>query len=163
MKTGIAPFAHNGVCLRLLEERDLPHTLAWRNGDAARIWFKTTAIIFPEQHLAWFQTYAAKDNEYVFIVEAALPQLGQASVYNIDSKAGSAEIGRFLVAPEHSGKGYMDAACAALIELSQKCLALKHLYLEVLSNNHRAIRLYEHHGFSAILRKDNLLRMERYL
>lgn len=163
MKARIAPFAAQGVCLRLLRSEDLPATLAWRNRDDARIWFKTPSIITPEQHQAWFRAYEGKDDDYVFIIETKQIPVGQASVYNIKPATQSAEIGRFLAAPEHRGQGYVDTACAALIALCKTQLSLSHIYLEVLPQNQRAIRLYQHYGFAVTDRQEHLLRMELHL
>ncbi len=163
MKKPLPKLVTHGICLRPLRSDDLPLTLAWRNREEARIWFKNSAIISADMHGAWFKAYESKDSDYVFIIEAGQIPVGQASVYNIDMATGSAEIGRFLAAPEHSGKGHVNAACAALMTLCKDALSLRHLYLEVLPNNHRAIRLYEHHGFVTTQRQDQLLRMERSL
>jgi diamine N-acetyltransferase len=163
MKKTLPNLVTQGICLRPLGLDDLPLTLAWRNRDEARIWFKNSAIISTEMHHAWFEGYERKNSDYVFIIEAGATPVGQASVYNIDMRTGSAEVGRFLAAPEHRGKGYVNAACAALLTLCKDYLHLDQLYLEVFSNNLRAIRLYEHHGFLITQRQDNLLRMERKL
>lgn len=162
MKPKIPPFVFSGISLRMLQQDDLATTLAWRNRDDARIWFKTSSTLTPDQHQAWFDAYQNKDTDYVFIIEENQTPIGQAAVYNIDRVALSAEVGRFVVAPEHRGKGHMNAGCAALIALCRDCLKLSHLYLEVLPSNHRAIRLYEHHGFLTVLRQEHLLRMERH-
>ena len=49
----IAPLVNGRVRLRLLEEADLPMTLAWRNQDHIRKWFFHSDVITPEQHRRW--------------------------------------------------------------------------------------------------------------
>ncbi len=147
MKPNVEPFVSGQIRLRLLDERDLLTTLDWRNRDSARVWFKTSSPISPEQHQAWFNRYLMKDDDFVFIIEVAGTSVGQASVYGVNQQMKSAEIGRFLAAPEHSGHGYVRQACGALIEFSASNLALDYLFLDVLETNARAISIYESHGF----------------
>jgi diamine N-acetyltransferase len=158
MKRVIPPVCNSQVALRLVEDRDLPLTLAWRNRDEARKNFKNSEIISPDQHLSWFKRYLARDDDFVFIVEAENMAVGQAAVYGIDWNSGTAEIGRFLAAPEHSGKGYIRAGCELMIDLCWEKLDLKYLFLEVFEHNTRAIRLYESVGFVKEPGIDNLLR-----
>ncbi len=85
--------------------------------------------------------------------------VGQVSVYEVQWDKGCAEIGRFLVAPDSSGKGYMMAACKALICLCTNVLNLQYLFLEVIETNDRAIRLYKRLGFLEEQRYSGLVRM----
>lgn len=159
MKRTLAPFCGESICLRLVEERDLETTLSWRNRDDARVWFKTSNCLTLEQHQAWFSRYANKDDDFLFLVEAEGKSVGQASVYDVQWDCGSAEVGRFLVAPESVGKGYISQACAALINLCADTLGLHYLFLEVFETNDRAIKLYQRHGFVEERRYDGLVRM----
>lgn len=163
MKPEVEPIISGQVRLRLLDARDLLTTLSWRNRDSARIWFKTSSPISTEQHQAWFDCYLNKDDDFVFIIEVADKPVGQASVYKINHHMKSAELGRFLVAPEHSGRGYMRQACGALIEFSASKLALDYLFLEVRETNTRAIGIYESHGFSTECCVNGFIRMGCHL
>ena len=115
MKTQLLPFRKGPLCLRLIEEVDLELTLSWRNRDDARIWFKNSNPFSFSQHRAWFQRYQDKDDDFLFIVEFDGRPVGQAAIFDIQWETGIAEIGRFLVAPEASGKGYIHWASDALI------------------------------------------------
>lgn len=159
IKPVTSPYHGHGITLRLLCAADLPDTLAWRNRDDARIWFKSSATLEWNQHAAWFQAYSGRTDDYHFIVDVDGQAVGQAAVYRIDREKKSAEIGRFLVAPEHVGKGYIDRACGALISLCKTQLGLDYLYLEVFEENQRAIRLYLHHGFERETTQGGLMRM----
>lgn len=159
MKRNIKPFGNDIVRLRLIEEKDLETTLSWRNRDEARIWFKSTSTISLDQHREWFQRYQEKDNDFLFVIEVNNKLVGQASVYDIDWDAGQAEVGRFLAAPDEGSKGYIGQACAALIHLCTDTLSLKYIFLEVIENNERAVRLYQHNGFIEEQRYDGLIRM----
>lgn len=158
-----ATWAHAGVTLRLLQADDLADTLAWRNRDEARVWFKSSAVLAMEQHQAWFQSYLQRGDDCHFIVEADGQRVGQAAVYRIDRARGEAEVGRFLAAPGQGGKGYLDRACGALLALCRDSLGLKYVYLEVFAHNERALRLYRHHGFQPEASYDGLVRMGLHL
>lgn len=162
-KKPLPPHVFNGLTLRLLRENDLPLTLAWRNHDDSRIWFKQSDALTLEQHARWFDQYLGKDNDYVFIVERDARPVGQAAVYDIDWASGRAEVGRFLAAPAERGRGHLFNACGALIGLCRDRLALSDLFLEVFAHNHRAIRVYQGNGFKAAAQTGGLLRMEKSL
>lgn len=159
MKTYIQPIDFQNIRLRLIEQKDLVTTLSWRNRDDARIWFKTSNQITIEQHQSWFNQYLQKDDDYVFVIEFHEILVGQVSVYNIQFSEGCAEVGRFLVSPLYTGKGYMKQACTALIHLCYKAFKLKYLYLEVLESNERALHLYQKIGFSEESRYAGLIHM----
>jgi diamine N-acetyltransferase len=163
MKREITPFAHGSVRLRLIAEADLESTLAWRNHDESRIWFKTSNLLTLEQHRAWFHRYQDKDDDFLFVVEVGEKVVGQASVYGIDWANGCAEVGRFLVAPGERRKGYISQACVALIGFCAENLGLSYLFLEVFEANSRAIRLYQRCGFAEESRYDGMIRMGRGL
>ena len=159
MKRNVEPFGNEIVCLRLIEEKDLETTLSWRNRDEARVWFKSTSTISLGQHREWFQRYQEKDNDFLFVIEVNNKLVGQASVYDIDWDTGQAEVGRFLVASDEGGKGYISHACGQLTHFCAETLEITYLFLEVLENNEKAIRVYERNGFEEEQRYDGLVRM----
>lgn len=159
MKRELLPFHAGPLCLRLITERDLEMTLSWRNHDDVRIWFKNSNLLSLEQHRNWFQNYKNKDDDFLFIVEVDGKPVGQASVYGIQWEKESAEVGRFLVALEAAGRGYISQACGALLQISRVTLGLKSLFLEVFEKNKRAIRLYQSNGFAEECRYNGLIRM----
>lgn len=159
MKRELQPFGNDTIQLRLITESDLDLTLSWRNSDDVRCWFKQSHAIARDQHQAWFGQYANRDDDFVFIVEALGRPVGQASVYGIDWEKGSAEVGRFIAAPASSGRGYIGAACAELLQFCRTSLHLNHVFLEVKEGNERAIRLYMRNGFREEGRALGLIRM----
>ncbi len=162
MKRTLPSFGEDALRLRLIEESDLHETLSWRNRDEARVWFKTSAPLTYEQHSNWFhQRYQPNENDFLFVVVADGSLVGQASVYAIDWQTRSAEIGRFLVDPEHAGRGYISRACAILLDICWDVLDLEYVFLEVIETNDRAIRLYLKHGFCEEQRYEGLIRMGR--
>ncbi len=163
MKRSLKPEVAGQMSLRPIEASDLAATLAWRNRDEARVWFKTSSPISTEQHQAWFDKYLQRDDDFVFIVEYEQKPVGQAAVYGIDWEQRIGEVGRFLVAPDAAGKGYIKHACAQLINLCHEQLGLSEVFLEVFEKNARAISVYLANGFSEDRRYDGLIRMTRKL
>jgi diamine N-acetyltransferase len=163
MKQSIQPFGNADVRLRLITEADLDMTMSWRNRDDVRRWFKNSELIAPEQHRAWYSRYAIRDDDFLFVVEAQGRPVGQASVYGIRWAESSAEIGRFVVAPEARGRGYIGRACTELLRFCGETLKLKHLFLEVKENNDRAIRIYARNGFHEQAKAEGMIRMVRSL
>ena len=79
------------VTLRLLEEADLPRTLAWRNQNHIRRWFVRSDIITPNQHRQWFEAYRQRDDDFVFVIEETRElrkTIGQVSLYRVDWDGG---------------------------------------------------------------------------
>jgi RimJ/RimL family protein N-acetyltransferase len=159
MKLRLAPFGDGVITLRSLEFDDLTTILGWRNRDDARIWFKTSDKLSFESHRAWYERYLQKDDDYFFLIEVAGAPVGQCAIYNIDHHTESAEIGRFLVAPGHSGNGYMTRSCKEIVQFGTKVLSITYLYLEVFERNTRAIKLYTGCGFNEESRSAGLIRM----
>ena len=163
MKPVEGPYETPALTLRPILEGDLETTLAWRNRDDARVWFKTTAQLSLDQHRSWFQRYVEKSDDLLFVVEVAGEVVGQVSVYDIDPESRSGEVGRFLVASGHGGRGYMRAAISALLELCAKTLALRYVFLEVKAANERAKRIYSSLGFTEEASTGDLVRMGKRL
>lgn len=163
MKSTFAPFGDDVVRLRLLSEKDLETTMACRNQDDVRVWFKSTQVITLDQHKAWFAHYLKKDDDFVFVVEADGKTVGQAAVYGIDREAGTAEVGRFMVTQEARGRGYLGRACAELLRFCAGQLRLKSVFLEVKEDNARAISMYLRNGFTEEERAGGMIRMIRPL
>ncbi|MGO9094519.1 MAG: GNAT family N-acetyltransferase [Bryobacteraceae bacterium] len=163
MKPALQAFGSGGVKLRPLSEADLDLTLSWRNRDDVRFWFKTPDRIDPGRHRAWFAQYALRDDDFVFVVEFDGAPVGQASVYGINRAERTAEVGRFVAAPEARGSGLMDLACAELVRFCADTLQLASVYLEVKEDNARAIALYLRQGFAEEGRREGIVRMRRSL
>jgi len=165
MKPAHAPYAHGAIRLRLLAEGDLRETLAWRNRDGVRQQFKNPAPLEWEAHHGWFSRYCEKPDDLVLIAERGDngAKVGQVAIYAIDPENQTAEIGRFVVAPEFQGQGLMRAAIDVLMRFAADRLSLRLVYLEVIETNARARRLYESLGFEVTQSEVGLMRMERSL
>ena len=162
-KRHLGPLVNGRVRLRLLEEADLPMTLAWRNQDHIRKWFLHSDLISVEQHREWYAQYKGRDDDFVFIIEeteSLKRPVGQVALYRIDWQAGRAEFGRLIVAGEDArGLGLARLATARLVAEAHGALGLADVYLTVLENNHAALRVYEACGFHVTGRSEGAVHM----
>jgi len=153
------------VRLRLLTEADLPMTLAWRNQDHIRRWFLNPDPIVPDEHRAWFDRYAGRDDDFVFVIEERQQlhkPVGQASLYRIDWERRRAEYGRLLIGEaDASGLGLAHEATAVLVEYAFERLGLAEIELEVRRDNSPALAIYRSCGFQSIREHDGVVTMVR--
>lgn len=151
-KRHIAPLVSGRVRLRLLEEADLPMTLAWRNQDDIRKWFFSSDVITPDQHRRWFEQYRNRDDDFVFVIEETETlqrAIGQASIYNIAWAARRGEFGRLLIGDRQAvGLGLARMATELLVDEAMSGLGLLDVHLAVRSDNVPAIAVYRACGFA---------------
>lgn len=162
-KRQLAAIEGSRVRLRLLTELDLSMTLAWRNQDHIRRWFFTSAVITPEQHRAWYESYREKDNDFVFIIheKAVLKRpVGQIALYNVEWDERRGELGRFMIGDlEAEGQKLAQEATSLLQQFSQEVLGLLEIHLAVYENNQPAVAVYRKCGFSREKTLNNILHM----
>jgi len=164
-KRPIPPLVGDRVRVRLLEEADLPSTLAWRNQDHIRRWFVHSDTITPEQHHQWFAAYRERDDDFVFVIEA-MPNpprpVGQVSLYRIDWARHRAEYGRLMIGEaDAAGRGLAHEATNVLIKYATATLGIREIELEVFAHNAAAVAIYSACGFRLQERRGPLLHMVR--
>jgi diamine N-acetyltransferase len=144
-----------------LEERHLEFTRQWRNHEDSRRWFNDLRFIDENSQRAWFNSRMPNSQDFIFILEVNGSPVGQFAVYNINDK--SAEVGRFLIAPEQRGRGYFDVGLRFLLTHCTDNLFLETVFLHVKSVNKRAIRAYERNRFIEVATSGDHVKMERSL
>lgn len=161
----IPPLRGERVSLRLLEEADLPRTLAWRNQDHIRRWFVHSDVITAEDHRRWFAGYRERDDDFVFVIEETLDlrrPVGQVSLYRIDWSRHRAEYGRLMIgAPEAARRGLGRDATDVLIRYATTALGMREIVLDVFADNAPALAIYAACGFRVQERCGDLLHMVR--
>lgn len=164
-KRHIAPLVNGRVRLRLLEEADLPMTLAWRNQDHIRQWFFHSDVITEDQHRSWYAKYKDRDNDFVFVIEETETlnrPVGQVSLYDIDWAAGRGEFGRLMIgAAEARGLGLARLATARLVDEALTAWGLREVHLECIDTNLPALAVYRACGFRRIPGTGSAIRMNR--
>ncbi|HEU5324514.1 MAG TPA: GNAT family protein [Candidatus Limnocylindria bacterium] len=73
--------------------------------------------------------------------------IGEGSLFGIDRRVGSAELGIFIGEPEEWGEGYGTDAVNALVDFGFGELRLERIWLNVWTENVPARRAYEKAGF----------------
>lgn len=132
------------MTLRPIEGADGPRVVAWRNEPHVMRGLFSYRPLALAEHEQWFQGYLARDEEILFIIEAADgTAIGTIGLSNIDLRNRKAELGRMLIGdPSYLGRGYAKAATLLLLNYAFRELNLHRLYLEVLADNHAAVSLY---------------------
>lgn len=160
-KPSIEAIEGDRIRLRLLTREDLITTLSWRNQDEIRKWFFHSDLIDFSQHLKWFESYAEKDDDLIFIIEdkdCANKPVGQVAIYHIDWKRLCCEFGRLMIGePSVRGKGLAKESTFLVSQLAIEQLGLREIYLEVYADNERAVELYRKCGFRKISQTGSIL------
>ena len=162
-KPTVAPIVGSRVQLRLLSAADLPLTLAWRNQDQIRRWFVHSDVLTWDQHHAWFQRYAERDDDFLFVIEDTVRlrrPVGQVGLYRLDWQVRTAEYGRIMIGdPAGQGSGCASEATALLLDFAFREWRLSRVDLDVYADNERALRVYLHCGFESVELKDGMFHM----
>ena len=150
-KRHIEPLQSARLRLRLLEEADLPMTLAWRNQDHIRRWFLHSDVISPAQHREWYAQYRERDDDFLFVIEetdALRRPIGQVGLYHIDWVKRRAEFGRLLIGDAGARRrGLAKEATSCLVDAALVSWQIDEVYLEVMPENSDAVAVYEAAGF----------------
>jgi len=148
-------FQHDGIGLRVVEERDLEEMRTLRNSQSTWLWLTDVKQISKIQQKQWFEKlsldnsteyYAIVEIKFEFPAEFEGDFLGFARVKNIDSTNRSAMIG-LDIKRNFRGKGIGTKAFGAIIEYFFQHRNFHRLYLMVLENNKIAHKLYKNAGF----------------
>jgi diamine N-acetyltransferase len=103
-----------------------------------------------EQEDEWISRVTKDSSQVNFVIySVADPSqpAGTISLTSIDRRSRNAEYGRVFVSPKFRGAGVMDHASRLVLRYGFGDLNMHKIYLRVLSDNERAIRLYRRLGF----------------
>ena len=143
------------IRLRAFEDADAERLLRWRNDPEVSRWMYDAHRITPNEHARWFDRvrHDAPDHQYR-VVELDGVASGTSNLTQIDPTRRSCTWGGYL-APASIGRGIGRAALGLALADAFETLALNRVWIEVLSDNDRALHLYESIGFTreALLRQ----------
>ncbi len=154
--------ASGAVFLRPFEMADAETYRRWRaDGEPMALagWHERAPLSLAqvERRIAGHAEEQGKDS-YTFLIcrDDDERAIGEVMLMDIDRVNGSAEVGIFIGEPEEWGKGYGTDAVRAIVDFGFAELRLERVWLEVATDNPRAIRSYEKVGFvrEATLRHD---------
>ncbi|NYB75246.1 GNAT family N-acetyltransferase [Sedimentibacter hydroxybenzoicus DSM 7310] len=89
----------------------------------------------------------ASSNYKIYKIVFEDNMIGTIEVINIDDENKTAKIGRYLLNPELTGRGYGSKALEELVSIAFNDFGLKKVWLSVFDFNKSAIRCYEKTGF----------------
>ena len=124
--------------------------MKWKNDEDIRKWFLSNGGIDEEMQRIWFNRYKERQDDIMFVIKVKDNKeiIGSVALYSIDFKEKNCEFGRMAIGEwQYLGKGYAKEAIMIISKYAFDKLEMKHIYLEVLNNNKRAIKLYEKVGF----------------
>ncbi len=139
---------NNGVTLRRLLEKDAARMLEWmQDPEAVRYLNIGGSDTNMEQVLRFIQN-AQDDISDIHraIVDADDAYLGTISLKHVDYEKREAEYA-IAMHPTAWGTGAAGVATRLISQMAFQMLGLRRIYLNVLEENHRAVRFYEHNGF----------------
>lgn len=135
-----------------LESPDLIALLAaWR--DKVQSWFPSQFKVTVDGTKNWCDKQLLKltDRILFFVKDREGRRIGHVGLFRFNYEEGSCEIDN-IVRGEDGWKGAIELACATLMDWAFNTLNLNVLRLRVVSDNARAIQLYERLGFEEIQR-----------
>jgi UDP-4-amino-4,6-dideoxy-N-acetyl-beta-L-altrosamine N-acetyltransferase len=101
-----------------------------------------------EDHLGWFSRACLDSSQAMYrIVEWNSEAVGLVSLTNIDTRHKSCEWGGYLGSEAQRGLGIGKAMILKSLNIAFSELKLNRVAVEVLSDNHQAMKLYESVGF----------------
>ncbi|RAW10903.1 GNAT family N-acetyltransferase [Paenibacillus taichungensis] len=144
---------NNKFILTPVTEADIELMRGWRNSPLNHSSFLTNNYIDMDQQKRWFENYLQKTNDIMFIVkdlEDSGKRVGMLGLYDIDNDKNKkkAEFGRLLIGePSTRGKGLGLAVTLNLCKFGFQILELDEIYLEVITDNVTAHKIYKKAGF----------------
>lgn len=134
------------IKLRKLQEKDIDGMLEWMHDPEINCFFRFDAENMDYQKAYEFVTSDSEGNQHFAIVDEQDEYIGTISLKEIDFRHRKAEYAISLRKKWH-GSGAAIEASEILIKYAFEKLGLHRIYLNVLSDNIRAIRFYEKCGF----------------
>ena len=139
------------VYLRALEPSDLDRTWKWHNDQELYATlvrpFRYVSRAAEEEWIRRKAAYSQTEIQLAICLKQGDQHIGNISLTDIDWVARHAGVGIFLGEAKYQSKGYGQQAMRLLLRHAFHDLGLHHVYLVVLDDNARAIRLYEKCGF----------------
>ena len=138
-------------------------TLNWRNSPNVAKFFKIP-YIEKETHEKWLRSlHNEQPNNIAFIIEYNKKPIGVTYFHSIDYKNRTFDWGIYIYEQELRGKHIGDKVLKQCIAYAQN-LNMKEIYLDVLSSNTQAIKLYTKNNFKSISKTvNNFVRYKREL
>lgn len=142
----------NAIKLEVFDETYLEQSWVWLNDPEIK-YLTNTGVFTKEQQYSWFLTLDSKEDYKLWGVRYNDRPIGVFGIKNIENRMG--EYWGYIGEKEHWGKGLGSSIMDAIIDEARKA-GLDSLYLKVIDENIRAIKLYKKMGFEFDSIKDGL-------
>ena len=145
---GLSTLNDGEVRLREITPADAADLYRWRMAPGTRSRFRSADPAPWADHQAFLARYFQADNtDRWFIVEVHGEPVGTLALYDLAADGATAEWGRFVIAPEHRGRGW-GRRSLALLMAHARAIGVRDLRCEVLDGNADAQGLYRRLGFA---------------
>lgn len=147
--------------LRCIELKDLPALYQYKNDPEIAALLGGFSFGYSMKDLQdWFEFHRQRKDEVVWSIVKGNNDvcLGHVALYKIDYRVRMAEFAILIGDKSAWGKGVGMACTKFVLEYGFRELNLNRIYLEVLSTNERAIKLYSSIGF----KEEGRLRQSQY-
>lgn len=122
----------------------------WRNRDDIRRYMLTQHIISKEEHSQWLKRLKEERSAKFWVVFAEGMPIGAAHLHGIDYKKQTSEWGFYIGDSALRGKGMGSRILSRLLDKAFGEIKIKTLFTKVLSDNIRALNIYNKFHFKEI-------------
>lgn len=144
------------IRLRAAEREDIPIFLNWINDEEIT---ENLDLIYPfsfTEEEQWYENMISRpEEEHLFVIEVhnqsheeTNTPIGTCKFFNIDWRNRSGELGIMIGEKDYWNQGYGTEVMHLLQKHGFNTLNLHRIWLQVFSNNRRAIHVYEKVGFN---------------
>ena len=129
-----------------LGKDDLKRILSWRNDDRIRQWMVSEQLISWEDHKRFIEKLKSDQNSFYYLVSVHGKPTGVIYLNRLDVRNKCGYWGIYKNQDE-TDRNAIHMVETAFLTILFEFLGLNTIKLEVMENNHRAIRFYEQYGF----------------
>ena len=132
--------------LRKLELKDAPKMLEWMTAKDVNNYFRFDPKMISLESCEQFIKNSFNDLNKTYAIDINEEYIGSISLKNIDMQNLNAEFA-ISIRNNYRGQGFGKNAIKKILKIAFEDLKLHKVYLNVFSDNSRAIKLYEESGF----------------
>ncbi len=138
-------------------------TLKWRNSSRVAKYFQIKNIE-EETHKKWLEKLKdIKPSTIAFFINCNKRNIGVTYFHSVDYENKQCDWGVYIFYDELRDQGVGTKVLLLCLDYAKHELKMNTIYLEVLSNNQRAMTVYEKVGFQLVKEKDNIRRYMKCL
>ncbi|HHU83460.1 MAG TPA: GNAT family N-acetyltransferase [Firmicutes bacterium] len=141
------------IYLRPIQKSDLTYLYQWKNDEETFMYlgggFLPTSIDQLEKWMDVMIDTTGRDKRFIICDNDGSPK-GMVGLYDIEWIHRTCEIGVYIGDKDAKGKGYGKEACLLTEKYAKKYLNLRKIKLSVVSDNKRALNMWESLGYKKV-------------